>query len=152
MGQDIAKQLRSAIEELEQFLKKHPDAIKLASDILKKEQKLEAEEKPIKAPPVKQYITVHKIVTCLHCGYTYEKTRQLSSKDYTIVVDRDGTFKEITFVNASPNEIVTVKHHVAQCHRCVEMVKGMYREELEHRYLTLLNKLSVKRVPYDPFE
>jgi hypothetical protein len=52
MGQDIAKQLRSAIEELEQFLKKHPDAIKLASDILKKEQKLEAEEKPIKAPPV----------------------------------------------------------------------------------------------------
>jgi hypothetical protein len=138
-----ANKVLDALEELEALLRRHPEALKDANRMVNKEAAKQHERKhAVRVPPVRQYTQVLKQTTCLHCGHQYEKLFRLSPKEYMGLVDHEGHYKEVRF-SIVQTEIVPVKHYVSQCKECIKMVKGWYREELEYRYLNLLQEFSV---------
>lgn len=131
----------AALADLEQVLKKNPSALKDAQRLMHREQ---ARATPHRVEPVREYKVIHKTVYCAHCGASYTRIINLTGKkDYIVVMERNGEFHEVHY-SVLP-KIAHIEHWVGNCTMCVDYVHEMHRDELEHRYLNLLNEISLRQ-------
>lgn len=92
--------------------------------------------------PVSLYTSVKKNYTCLHCGYTFSSVVNLKKDEDTVVITAKGN---IMIVNSnSPAEVSCITN---SCRWCKDYIKGLTRDELEERYMTLLSMTSLVNKP-----
>lgn len=136
------QKLLEALAELESFIRGSGDknVIKAAKKLVKNE---EAKDHPDRPGPVRQRKLVHKTIICRHCHSTKESMVYLTTNEHTQIVNREGKYVEIHFRSVS--EPCRVTTYTSMCSDCATYVRQMYRDELEHRYLNLLNEVGMRR-------
>jgi len=134
------------IEELIAVLKDADPAqlAMIAREMQKEHTSTKYKRSNVKSEPVKTYTTVIKETTCLCCGsknvnrYNLVKGEQISS------LDKTGVYHIITSTGKEGE--VLVPGTTSKCQYCESKVKSWSREELEERFLRLLNSCSFKEV------
>ncbi len=97
---------------------------------------VEAEKRKQTRHTAKQYKTVHIKTTCLHCHTISERSVTLTPKEHVGVINVSGRYQEITFRVADGG--VTVASYTQVCDVCIDFVSQMPRDELEERYIAML--------------
>lgn len=92
----------------------------------------------IQHAPVKQYTEIQKNYTCLHCGSQWVTVMRLKEKEETIVITKEG---ECMIVNSKSS--ASIDCISGTCSRCPDFISRMSREELETRYMALLNRAGI---------
>ena len=139
---------------LEEMRANKPALFALMSEALKKEAaKEEKRNRPRPSTkvegehgPVQVYATMVKHVHCVHCGHRWERTYRLL-KGETISWCSGGRAKQavITRVVHDP---IHIHADVMNCHMCGRFIEGLSREDLEYRYLKMLNETSLERMSW----
>jgi hypothetical protein len=94
--------------------------------------------------PVKTYTTVIKQVNCLCCGTIITYKHNLLKGEQIDVLSRDGVYHFITSTGKEGE--VVVPSTTSKCKYCTSVMLEWSREELERRFIKLLNSCSFKEV------
>lgn len=121
------------------------DPEKLAAYV--REIKAEAKAKPIKDPirsngPVKQYTTVIKQYECIACEHTFSATYQMEKGETVSCITEDGSVQ--TFTIDGRVKTITLRCYCSICTHCKTAASLWSREELERRWLALVESSSYK--------
>jgi hypothetical protein len=128
-------------EELETF-----DKAKLA--MLLKQLNVKEETKPKRQKTehgvVKVYTTVVKKYDCLLCGSHFSAKYKLSKGEETVCLDKEGRV-HIVRITGKEGE-VEVPCVTNKCQYCEQRVKRWTRQELEDKFIALVNSTTLKEV------
>lgn len=121
-------------EALAKMLRADESLLKRAFSLLEKQEK----EKPVRVS-ARSYRTVNVIHQCSHCGARYERTVRLQQKDSYVYTSLDGKVCLVSFkMLENP---ITILCSTPTCEKCKEFVASLPREELEQRYLELVERV-----------
>ena len=102
----------------------------------------EKEKRPkrshVPSSPCIQYIEIKRNYTCLHCGARETTTVKLRRGEDVIAITQGGAK---IIVAESPAEIECV---CKGCRDCRKFISGMSREDLENRYIELLENMPLE--------
>jgi len=133
VGEDFIRELLQSAdpEKLASFLRElKPDKPKKYHDRHKENS------------PVKSYTTVIKNYTCIACGHNFSTSYKMEKGDQTALLDKKGTVHSIT---SSGNEgTVTLLSYCSKCDYCRIQASLWSREELEDRWIALVEASSFK--------
>ena len=133
---------------LQALLESHPNILANAKAMM---LSLEDKKRRTVNSTAKQYRTATVVYHCLHCESTFnvEKTLETKTESFSYV----GHDKNIYIVRyrdiASP---ITVHATCRICEECKRFISSLSREELEQRYLNILNKdpITMTHPPVKP--
>jgi transcription elongation factor Elf1 len=109
-------------------------------EMLPKETEKRPHRKHEPSSPVKQFTTVKRNYTCLHCGRKFASILNLMKEDEVAAITAGG---KVVIINSdSPAEISCV---TTWCEECKDYIKKLSREELEENYMILLQQVSFTR-------
>jgi hypothetical protein len=94
--------------------------------------------------PVKSYTTVIKNVTCLCCGTIMTYKHDLLKGEQTSCLDSNGVYHIVTSTGKEGE--VIVPSTTSKCKYCTTVMRDWSREELERRFIKLLNSCTFKEV------
>jgi hypothetical protein len=100
--------------------------------------------KNVNNSPVKKYTTVIKHITCLCCGTILTYKHNLISGEQIACLDNSGVYHIITSTGKEGE--VVVPSTTSKCKYCTSVMLEWSREELERRFIKLLNSCSFKEV------
>jgi hypothetical protein len=120
-------------------------------EILKYIRKLMPVEEKAKRQTIKtehgkpmSYTTVIKSYRCLGCGSRFTRKYMLSKGEDVVYLDPDGVVHAVK-VTGKAGEVV-VPAIISKCSNCYCMAKVWKREELEARFIALLNSSTFKEI------
>lgn len=94
--------------------------------------------------PVKSYTTVIKNVTCLCCGTILTYKHELLKGEQLSCLDKSGACRIVT--STGKDGEVIVPSTTSKCKYCTTVMLEWSREELERRFIKLLNSCTFKEV------
>ena len=100
--------------------------------------------KAVSNSSVKTYTTVIKQVTCLCCGTILTYKHNLIKGEQLACLDKSGVYHIITSTGKEGD--VVVPSTTSKCKYCTSVMLEWSREELERRFIRLLNSCSFKEV------
>lgn len=100
--------------------------------------------KAVSNSPVKKYTTVIKHITCLCCGTILTYKHNLIRGEQIACLDNSGVYHIITSTGKEGE--VVVPSTTSKCKYCTSVMLEWSREELERRFIKLLNSCSFKEV------
>lgn len=106
--------------------------------LIKQEVKQKAEPLIKKA---KQYKRVKQTIICLHCSSKLEETFCLSKSESKLYIDEMGNACQLVYEDA--DEDVCLQTYAVSCSSCASAIKRWSREELEHRYISILMSCGI---------
>ena len=125
-----------------------PGVAKAAQKIMEKEKK---EGQKIKHT-VKRYKTVILNTTCDHCGFTFRRLIKLETKGDSFSYIRNGQAFIVHYKDVL--DMMMIYATARKCDNCARFIATLSREELESRYLNILNReeATAKHPPKKPAE
>jgi len=92
---------------------------------------------------VQTYNKVHVHIHCTTCGSTHTVSHDITSSSMAFPISKEG---KVTSIKISGDKEVQYDTYTNNCTSCISYIQSMSREELEERYLSLLEKsfLSIK--------
>lgn len=93
---------------------------------------------------IKSYTKVIKEVTCLMCNSKITYKHNLQKGEQLNCIDTKGFGHTIT--STGKEGTITVASTASKCEMCACVIKGWSREELERRFLAMLNNTTFKEV------
>lgn len=129
-------------------LLRNPDVMKKAQDMMEKEKK---ESQKVKHT-VKRYKTVILNTSCTHCGFTFRRLIKLETKGDSFVYNMYGQVHVVYYKDVL--DMMMVYATTRKCENCGKFIATLSREELERRYLNILNReeVTAKHPPGKPVQ
>lgn len=141
VDEKTAERLTTLLELL-----RNPELMKKAQTIMEKDRK---ESQKVKHT-VKRYKTVILNTVCLHCGFTYRRIVRLETKGDSFVYTMHGQVHVVHYRDVL--DMMVIHATAKRCDKCARFVSSLSREELERRYMNLLNRedVNAKHPPERP--
>lgn len=136
MDSKTAERLSTLLELL-----KNPSVLKQAQNIMEKEKK---ESQKVKHT-VKRYKTVILNTSCTHCGFTFRRLIKLETKGDSFVYTMHGQVHVVYYKDVL--DMMMIYATARKCDNCARFIATLSREELERRYLNILNREEATAKP-----
>ena len=127
-------------------LLRDPEVMKKAQSMMEKDRK---ESQKVKHA-VKRYKTVILNTSCTHCGFTFRRLIKLETKGDSFVYNMHGQVHVVHYKDVL--DMMMVYATTRKCENCGKFIATLSREELERRYLNILNReeATAKHPPERP--
>lgn len=138
-AQSVDQKTAGMLVKLLELLSK-PGVAKAAQGLIEKERK---ENQKVKHT-VKRYKTVILNTTCDHCGFTFRRLIKLETKGDSFSYIRNGQASIVHYKDVL--DMMIVQATARRCDNCARFISTLSREELESRYLNILNHESATAI------
>jgi len=98
------------------------------------------------APPIKVYKEVVRHNKCEHCGREWESTQRFDKGESVSWCD-GGRFRQMVIMSAQ-GESIHINVSAMVCSGCDRYVRSLSREELESKYMAMLNNTTFERMSW----